>query len=147
MGLAFLHIKDLFLRQKSGRGDVLRPGKVQKYKIPLQFLEKGRWQDLGAGSHNDNPMNFVLDHARIPHRLFKERFIDTGMARKGVPAWVFQVKDPEALIPSPFIDHFLILVAGGTGEKSLLIPGWSASTPVSKEIRLPSYWADLLPSN
>jgi hypothetical protein len=36
------------------------------------------------------------------------------------------------------IDHFLILVAGGTGEKSMLIPGWlGASGPVSKPIRVP----------
>jgi hypothetical protein len=36
-----------------------------------------------------------------------------------------------------------ILVAGGTGEKGMLVSVWSASSPVSKEIRLPSNWLEL----
>jgi len=43
------------------------------------------------------------------------------------------------------IDQFLILVAGGPGEKSMLIPGWfEASRAVSKEIRLPGNWEQLI---
>jgi hypothetical protein len=64
-----------------------------------------------------------------------------------VPAWVFQNKDPNAMIPVPFFDHFLVMVAGGTGEKSMLIPVWSASKPVGKEIRLPSFWEELVQKN
>ena len=61
-----------------------------------------------------------------------------------MPDWVFRVKDPDAMIPSPFIDRLLILVAGGTGEKSTLIPGWYDAGIMSKEIRLPSHCDDLL---
>jgi hypothetical protein len=32
----------------------------------------------------------------------------------------------------------LIIVAGGVGEKNMLIPLWSAGKPISKEIRLPA---------
>lgn len=93
-------------------------------------------------------IEFVKAHAVMPFFHYKELFIDTGRARRDeVPPWVFETKDPDAMIPVPFIDHFLILVAGGTGEKSMLIPGWSAGRPVSKEIRTPSYWEELLKNN
>jgi hypothetical protein len=87
---------------------------------------------------------YVREQAQVPFREVKEQFIDTGMARRGVPAWVFKIDDPERQIPKPFIDRFLILVAGGTGEKSMLIPGWAAGCPVSREIRLPANWHELL---
>ena len=42
------------------------------------------------------------------------------------------------------IDQFLILVAGGTGEKTMIIPGWlGAARAVSKEIRLPGRWQEI----
>jgi hypothetical protein len=62
----------------------------------------------------------------------------------GVPNWILQTRDPEAPIPSPIIDQLLILVSGGPGEKSLMIPGWVNGKIASKEIRLPAHWADLL---
>jgi len=90
-------------------------------------------------------IEFVKANAVMPFSRYKELFIDSGRAhRHEVPPWVFETKDPHAMIPVPFIDHFLILVAGGTGEKSMLIPGWSAGRPVSKEIRTPSYWEELI---
>jgi hypothetical protein len=48
------------------------------------------------------------------------------------------------MIPVPFIDQFLILVSGGPGEKSMLIPGWMGSKAIRKEIRLPANWEELL---
>jgi hypothetical protein len=42
------------------------------------------------------------------------------------------------------IDQFLVLVAGGPGEKSMIIPGWLGATKaVSKEIRLPGNWEQI----
>ncbi|MEN6638509.1 MAG: hypothetical protein ABFC95_04845 [Smithella sp.] len=87
---------------------------------------------------------YITDHAKIPFQLYKERYLDTSVLRKGIPDWVFRVRDPETMIPNPFIDKLLVLVAGGTGEKSTLIPGWSNAGIMSKEIRLPSNWGDLL---
>jgi hypothetical protein len=90
-------------------------------------------------------VQFIKKNAVMPFPKYKELFIDSGRARRHeVPSWVFETKDLNAMIPVPFIDHFLIMVAGGTGEKSMLIPGWSAGSPVSREIRLPSYWEELL---
>jgi hypothetical protein len=90
---------------------------------------------------------YITGLAKIPFWLFKERYLDTGAIRKGIPDWVFQVKDPDTMIPNPFIGRLLILVSGGTGEKSMLIPGWSDSEIVSKEIRLPSGWEERLQNN
>jgi len=39
----------------------------------------------------------------------------------------FEWDDPRAMIPSPEIGKLLIPCLGGTGEKSMLIPGWSDS--------------------
>lgn len=98
----------------------------------------------GKGWTRDKIAAYITDHAKIPFKLYKERYLDTSVLRKGMPDWVFRVKDTDAMIPSPFIDRLLILVAGGTGEKSTLIPGWYDSGIMSKEIRLPSNWDDLL---
>jgi hypothetical protein len=93
-------------------------------------------------------VEFIRTNAVMPFPKYKELFIDSGRARRHeVPAWVFQNKDPNAMIPVPFFDHFLVMVAGGTGEKSMLIPVWSASKPVGKEIRLPSFWEELVQKN
>ncbi|HOH72847.1 MAG TPA: hypothetical protein PLS43_04360 [Syntrophales bacterium] len=88
---------------------------------------------------------YITDRAKIPFRLYKERYLDSSALRKGMPDWVFRVQDPDAMIPSPLIGKLLILVAGGTGEKSTLIPGWYDAGIMSKEIRLPANWDELLP--
>lgn len=89
---------------------------------------------------------FISKNGVMPFSKYKERFIDTHMARegRGVPSWVYETKDPNAMIPVPFIDQFLILVSGGPGEMSMLIPGWVGSKAITKEIRLPSNWLELL---
>ena len=89
---------------------------------------------------------FISRNALMPFSKYKERFIDTGMARVlgGVPSWVFEIKEPNTMIPVPSIDQFLILVSGGPGEKSMLIPGWVGSKAISREIRLPANWEELL---
>ena len=87
---------------------------------------------------------FVYTNGRIPFDRYKRRFIDTRKVQ-GVPDWVLKTTDPQAMIPVPFMDHFLIVVSGGPGEKSMLIPVWSASQKViSKEVQLPGNWEELL---
>ena len=81
----------------------------------------------------------------MPFKEFKEQFVDTNMAsiNRGVPAWAFKVTDPEQLVDKPLVDRFLIVVAGGTGEKSMLIPGWAAGRAGCQEVRLPANWKEL----
>lgn len=102
-----------------------------------QMLAKEGWTKASIERH-------IRDKAKVPFQDIKEQFIDTNMARKGVPAWVFKVDDPQRPIPKPFIDRLMILVAGGTGEKSMIIPGWTAGRAVCQEIRLPANWKRLI---
>jgi hypothetical protein len=104
-----------------------------------QMLAKDGWT-------KEKISQFIRENARLPFFKYKERFLDPGMARipGGVPNWILQTKDPQALIPSPMIDQLLILVSGGPGEKSLFIPGWVYGKALSKEIRLPANWKELL---
>ena len=89
-------------------------------------------------------VSFIMDHAKVPLREFKEQFIDTNMAKNGVPTWVFQEKDMDRLVSKPFMDNLLVIVAGGTGEKSMILPCWTAGKPVSAKIRLPGNWGELI---
>jgi len=87
---------------------------------------------------------FIYEHGRIPFSKYKKRFIDTKKVQ-GVPDWILKTEDPHALIPVPLTDHLLVMVSGGTGEKSMLIPVWAASSKViSKEVQLPPNWEELL---
>jgi hypothetical protein len=87
---------------------------------------------------------FIYEHGRMPFAKYKKRFIDTNKA-KGVPDWVLETSDPDAMIPVPFVDNLLILVSGGTGEKSMIVPTWSATKKVlSQEVKLPSNWERLI---
>ena len=103
------------------------------------MLERGGWT-------KNKIRQFISKNALMPFSKYKERFIDTGIARLlgGAPSCVFETTDPNAMIPVPFIDQFLILVSGGPGEKSMLIPGWMGSKAISREIRLPANWRKLL---
>jgi len=81
---------------------------------------------------------YIYEHARLPFSKYKKRFIDTRKVQ-GVPDWVIKNTDPDAMIPVPFMNHLVILVAGGTGEKSMLIPVWAGTKKViSQEVKTPS---------
>lgn len=82
----------------------------------------------------------------MPFSKYKQKFIDTKKDG-AVPDWILKVTDPHALILNPLIDQLTILVSGGTGEKSMVIPVWYDSEIVSKEIRLPSGWEERLQNN
>ena len=98
----------------------------------------------GRGWTKEKIRRYIHENGRIPFVRYKRRFIDTKKVQ-GVPEWVLKTADPQAMIPVPFIDHFLIVVSGGAGEKSMLIPVWSASQKViSKEVQLPGNWEELL---
>lgn len=86
---------------------------------------------------------FVQQNARIPFSKYKERFIDTNRAGDA-SASLLRTKNPNAMIPVPIIDHLIILVSGGPGVKSMVIPGWGGGKSISKEIKLPKNWEDLL---
>lgn len=55
--------------------------------------------------------------------------MDTAISlRKGSPPGraeeILAIRDENAMVPKPFFDAMPILVAGGTGEKSMIMPCW-----------------------
>jgi hypothetical protein len=86
----------------------------------------------------------ILDRARMPFWKYKEKFIDTKRTG-GVPDWILKTTDPQAMVPMPVVDRLTILVSGGTGEKSMVIPVWNNYKKLlSKEVKLPAHWDKLL---
>ncbi len=108
-------------------------------KDMAKTLARNGWTKEKIREHIDK-------HARLPLSVIKEKFLDNGTASVlgGIPSWVSEAKDPHMMVPSPFIGQLHIVVAGGTGEKCALFPGWLGSKSASKKIRLPSNWYELL---
>ena len=94
-----------------------------------------------AGYTKESIRKYINDHARVPLKRYKAKFAAAGAEIGGtVPASA--TPDPDGMVQVPFIDQLLIMVAGGIGEKDELIPNWSRS--VSRQIKLPSNWNELL---
>jgi hypothetical protein len=88
---------------------------------------------------------FIRGKAVVPLPEFKKYFIGTGAdLGRDVPDWVAKETDDKKMVPRPFFDKLLILVAGGVGEKSMVIPLWAKGKAVSREVRLPYNWQDLI---
>lgn len=84
--------------------------------------------------------SYLREHSRIPFKDWIHQYHSATEARKGVPESVLATTDGDAMIPKPFFDSMPIIVAGGTGEKSMIMPCWAAGRMVSMEIRLPYGW-------
>lgn len=88
--------------------------------------------------------NSIREHikaqAKIPFETWIKQYHGSKEATRNVPETVFATKDPNAMIPKPFFEALHIIVAGGTGEKSMILPCWAAGRMVSQEIRLPYGW-------
>ena len=88
---------------------------------------------------------FIREKSVVPLQEFKKFFVDTGAdIGRSVPDWVVTETDQTKLVPRPFFDKLLILVAGGVGEKSMVIPVWHQGKAISREVRLPYNWQDLI---
>lgn len=96
------------------------------------------------GYTKDKAKQYILDHARMPFWKFKQKFIDTKKA-SNVPASILNTTDPNALVPMPTVSQLTILVSGGTGEKTMVMPVWgSYKKLLSKQVKLPQNWDKLL---
>lgn len=94
------------------------------------------------GWNKESIRKYINDNARVPLFRYKAKFMGTSGGQE-VPASVLATQDSNGMVQVPFIDQLVILVAGGVGEKDELIPLWSP--PVSREIKLPPNWNELLP--
>jgi hypothetical protein len=79
---------------------------------------------------------FVYEHARLPLGRLKL----AGMwGMHDWPAWMNAVTDPATLMPQvPSPDDVLVVVAGGAGKHSAVVPNCTFSRAVSRPIRPPA---------
>jgi hypothetical protein len=90
---------------------------------------KGYLAERAASSASDDKVQSAKDG------------IQSGEARGSAPK-AADAKRTESLSSA---DQLLILVAGGPpGEKNMVVPVWPGSKPVSKEVKLPANWKQLL---
>lgn len=84
--------------------------------------------------------HYLSRQARIPFGEWKRRFRGATEAKHHVPGDILRTKDDSKPVPMPFVESMPIIVAGGPGEKSMLMPCWANGHPVSVEVHLPVDW-------
>ena len=84
--------------------------------------------------------HYLSRQARIPFGEWKRRFRGATEAKHHVPGDILRTKDDSEPVPMPFVESMPIIVAGGPGEKSMLMPCWANGHPVSVEVHLPVDW-------
>jgi hypothetical protein len=98
----------------------------------------------GEGWVRAGVKKYLAEHARIPSSEYKKRFLDNKVPSEE-QTQVLKITDPSGTVPAPAIDRLLIVVAGGPpGEKDMIVPVWSGSKAVSKVIKLPANWKELV---
>jgi hypothetical protein len=88
----------------------------------------------GDGFSREDVQRYVYENARLPLGLLKL----SGMwGMHDWPGWMNAIRDPDARpprVPSP--DDVFVLVAGGSGKHSCVIPNCTFSRAVSRPIKL-----------
>jgi len=86
----------------------------------------------GDGFARADIQRFVFEHARLPLRTLK---LGGMWGMQDWPAWMSAVKDDEALLPQvPSPDDVLVIVAGGPGKHSAVVPNCTFSRAVSRPV-------------
>ena len=87
----------------------------------------------GDGLARRDVQQFIFEHARLPLRLLK---LGSMWGMHDWPAWMRATRDEAALMPqvlSP--DEVFVVVAGGPGKHSAVVPNCTFSRAVTRPIR------------
>jgi hypothetical protein len=89
----------------------------------------------GDGFSREDVQRFVFEHARLPLRLLKRG----GMwGIQDWPRWMHAIGDDDALLPQvPSPDDVLVIVAGGPGKHSAVVPNCTFSRAVTRPVTAP----------
>ena len=96
-----------------------------------KMLKKDGWE-------RDGIRTYLREAARIPFGEWIRQYPPSPGNRRNIPEGVLETKDESTLIPKPFFDTMPIIVAGGVGEKSMILPCWTSGRMVFQEVRLPA---------
>ena len=87
----------------------------------------------GDGLSRADVQRFVFEHARLPLRTLK---LGGMWGIHDWPRWMHAITDDEALLPQvPSPEDVLVIVAGGPGKHSSVVPNCTFSRAVSRPIR------------
>jgi hypothetical protein len=79
---------------------------------------------------------FLYENARLPLRTLK---LGSMWGIQDWPPWMMAVTDDDALLPQvPSADDVFVMVAGGPGKHSAVVPNCCFSRAVSRPLRLPA---------
>ncbi|MCU1375070.1 MAG: hypothetical protein JWO68_2356 [Actinomycetia bacterium] len=70
--------------------------------------------------------SYLFDHARIPHHVFKRHFEERAWTQ-----WMKIVADDHLLPMTAEPDNIRVVVAGGPGKHSLVVPSWGMTRSVT----------------
>ena len=70
--------------------------------------------------------SYLFDHARLPAGLFRRHFEELAWAQ-----WMKEVDDEHLLPMTAEADNIRVLVAGGPGKHSLVVPSWGMTRSVT----------------
>lgn len=70
--------------------------------------------------------SYLFDHARLPARVFRRHFEERAWAR-----WMHIVDDDHLLPMTGEPDNIRVVVAGGPGKHSLVVPSWGVTRSVT----------------
>lgn len=79
-----------------------------------------------AGLTRRDVQSFLFDHARIPAHVFRRHFAGRAWAR-----WMQVVADDHQLPMTAEPDNIRVVVSGGPGKHSLLLPSWGMTRSVT----------------
>jgi hypothetical protein len=84
------------------------------------------------GMSRADVQRFIFEHARLPLRTLR---LGGMWGMQDWPPWMTAVTDPDALLPQvPSPDDVLVLVAGGPGKHSAVVPNCTFSRAVRRAI-------------
>ncbi|MBI2492903.1 MAG: hypothetical protein HYV94_12545 [Candidatus Rokubacteria bacterium] len=87
----------------------------------------------GDGFTRADVQRFVFEHARLPLRTLK---LGGMWGMQDWPAWMSAVRDDGALLPQvPSPEDVLVIVAGGPGKHSAVVPNCTFSRAVGRPVR------------
>ena len=80
-----------------------------------------------AGWSREDVQTFLFDTARLPRGVLRGAFDTLAWA-----PWMLEVEDDEALLPmTEDADNIRVLVAGGPGKHSCVVPSWGMTRSVT----------------
>jgi len=79
-----------------------------------------------AGFERDDVSSYLFDHARMPAAIFRRHFSELAWA-----PWMLASADDHLLPMTAHPDNIRVMVAGGAGKHSALIPSWGMTRSVT----------------